>query len=186
MQTNTVRLIAGHWRSRKLEFIPSPDLRPTPDRVRETLFNWLQPTIVGARCLDLFAGSGALGFEAASRGAGHVTLVDNNPTLCEKLHSEAERFSADNIEIVNRDAFEFVLKDKQFDVLFLDPPFGGGILAKILTTIERNADLLHDAALVYIESKAGAEYEVCVKWQCLRKNKAGAVAYKLYRTTATT
>ncbi len=186
MRTNKVRLIAGRWRGRTLEFVPSPDVRPTPDRARETLFNWLQPTIAGAHCLDLFAGSGALGFEAASRGAGHITLVDHNRALCEKLRAEAERFNADNIEVAHQDAFEFVANAKPFDILFLDPPFAGGALAKILAQIERRPKLLRDASLVYIESKAGEQYDVGAQWQCRRESKAGAVACKLYRTAAAT
>ena len=181
-----MRLIAGDWRGRKLEFIVAPGLRPTPDRVRETLFNWLQPTITGARCLDLFAGSGALGFEAASRGAKHVTLVDSNRELCQKLRFEVERFGAHNIEVVHRDAFEFLTDSGQFDIFFLDPPFAGGVLEKVLKALGHSPGLLRDGSLVYIESDAANEYEVRKEWQLLREGKAGAVAYRLYRATTDT
>jgi len=103
-----VRIIAGDWRGRRLEFAGEPHLRPTPDRVRETLFNWLQPAIGGAVCLDLFAGSGALGFEALSRGAAHATLVDADARVCAQIRREAKRFGAQGIEVVHDSAESFI------------------------------------------------------------------------------
>ena len=184
-----MRLIAGRWRGRKLEFEPRSAIRPTPDRVRETLFNWLYPVIDGAHCLDLFAGSGALGFEAASRGAARVTLVDADRSVCRQLRAQVRRFDAGNVEVVHRDACGFVRdfaqacatgSEQPCDVLFLDPPFAGGALAKVLDGLADCGRLLHDDSLVYIEAAAGCGYSPPAKWRRLRDGRAGAVEYRLF------
>src|SRR6187397_596042 len=121
---NQVRIIGGTWRSRVIAFAPRADLRPTSDRVRETLFNWLGQDLTGVVCLDLFAGSGALGFEAASRGAARVVMVERDRAACASLKENRDLLGADRIEIVERDALEFLRQDgAQYDVIFLDPPF---------------------------------------------------------------
>lgn len=146
-----LRIIGGAWRSRLIAFPPIPGLRPTPDRVRETLFNWLGQDLTGLSCLDLFAGSGVLGFEAASRGAAHVTLVEKDPRAIAALRKNAAALGASSVEIRRADALEFLASsDSRYDVVFLDPPYGKGWL-------ERLAPLLHRAlapqALVYAEAE---------------------------------
>ncbi|TPW17985.1 MAG: methyltransferase, partial [Halothiobacillaceae bacterium] len=120
---NSLRIIGGTWRSRRLEFPTVEQLRPTPDRVRETLFNWLQHRIGGARCLDLFAGSGALGFEALSRGANEVVFVEIDPAAVQALRANAQRLQADNAQIIHEEALRYLAKPADpFDIIFLDPP----------------------------------------------------------------
>lgn len=124
-----VRIIGGSLRGRKLSFADLPGLRPTGDRVRETLFNWLQPLIEGARCLDLFAGSGALGIEAVSRGAAEVVLVDNAPAVIRQLEKNRSAFNLDRLTVVRADALQFLDRaPSPFDLVFLDPPFHGDLL----------------------------------------------------------
>jgi 16S rRNA (guanine966-N2)-methyltransferase len=135
-KSNQVRIIAGQWRGRKLEFPDSQGLRPTSDRVRETLFNWLAPVLPGAVCLDLFAGSGALGFEAASRDASRVVMVEQNSAVFKHLQSQSRRLSAQAVELVNADANDYLAGvDTAFDIVFLDPPFGNADLRQ--TAIRR-------------------------------------------------
>ena len=122
-RSNQVRIIAGQWRGRKLSFPDVTGLRPTSDRIRETVFNWLATSLPGASCLDLFAGSGALGFEAASRGATRVVMVDRNRDVVRALRDNRQRLSASMIKIVQQDAENYLsAADGQFDVVFLDPP----------------------------------------------------------------
>src|SRR5882757_8213648 len=122
---NRVRIIAGKWRSRLVGFPPAAQLRPTPDRVRETLFNWLGQRLDGLACLDLFAGSGALGFEAASRGAARVVMVEKDRAAFESLKASLAAIGAKQVELVFSDAFDFLGNTRgDFDVVFLDPPFG--------------------------------------------------------------
>src|SRR3989338_6201010 len=128
---NRLRIIAGTWRGRKLTFPDTPELRPSPDRVRETLFNWLAPVIEGARCLDLFAGSGALGFEALSRGAHCVTFVDTSSEVISHLHTTLQQLST-TAEILKLNATKpFTCKNKPFDIVFLDPPFHQNLLEPV-------------------------------------------------------
>ena len=123
-----LRIIAGDWRSRQLVFADTPGLRPTPSRVRETVFNWLQQDVRGSRCLDLFAGSGALGFEAASRGAKSVVMVENNAMACRLIKENTVKLSADQIKIKQADVFNFLAGDAApFNIVFLDPPFFKGL-----------------------------------------------------------
>src|SRR5688572_7000927 len=123
-QSNEVRIVGGQWRSRRIHFPQRPDLRPTPDRVRETLFNWLGQDLTGLACLDLFAGSGALGFEAASRGAKRVVMVERDRAAYDSLQQNREALAAGSVEVVRGDALEFVRADRGcYDVIFLDPPF---------------------------------------------------------------
>lgn len=172
-----LRIISGQWRGRNLRFNPAHDIRPTPNRVRETLFNWLQPHINGATCLDLFAGSGALGFEAASRGALKVTLVDQSRVVCQQLRGEVERFEADNITVVQQDAERYIETAAHADIWFLDPPFGGAILDRALRALHLSAK----AAFVYIEMPADTPTPgQCDAWECLHQAQASDVAYHLY------
>lgn len=147
-----VRIIGGKWRSRKLDVVEARDLRPTPDRVRETLFNWLQPWIDGATCLDLFAGTGSLGFEALSRGAACVTMVDSNRTVTEALRRQAARLDADGLRIIQEDAMRFLAsRPGSFDIVFLDPPFADQGLDQVIKALI-DCGALHQGSLVYVES----------------------------------
>ncbi|ORU94761.1 MAG: 16S rRNA (guanine(966)-N(2))-methyltransferase RsmD, partial [Cycloclasticus sp. symbiont of Poecilosclerida sp. N] len=123
-----LRIIAGKWRSRQLAFEESLGLRPTPARTRETLFNWLQQDVARSQCLDLFAGSGALGFEAASRGADSVTMVEENANACRLIKQNIDKLSAQQVNIVKSDVFKFLVADASpFNLVFLDPPFTQGL-----------------------------------------------------------
>lgn len=168
-----VRIIAGQWRGRKLDVLDSPGLRPTPDRIRETLFNWIQEEIVGARCLDLFAGTGALGFEALSRGAAEVTLVESNPKLIELLKQHAEMLGSENHIIQLADAMSWLKQGiKGFDIIFLDPPFKEGYIEQCCSIISEES-LLNDNGMVYIESEKELTLpEVC---KIKKQTKAGNV-----------
>ena len=177
-----LRIIAGKWRSRKLAFPDQVHLRPTPDRVRETLFNWLQTGLAGRRCLDLFAGSGALGFEAASRGAAEVVMVENSPGAASALARNIELLEAGSIELVISDALAWLTNYDQpaFDIVFLDPPFSTGLLGRCCQLLENGTALAEDAK-IYIEHAVGDNaFAVPDAWRCLKSKTAGQVAYKLF------
>ena len=146
-----VRIIAGRWRGTRLEVPSVEGLRPSPDRVRETLFNWLQGRVAGARCLDLFAGSGALGFEAASRGAAEVVMIERDPRALAALRAAATRLGADRVEILGEDALVWLGRaaDRRFDLVFVDPPFAAGLHQAVL---DRLAPWLAPEAWVYVET----------------------------------
>ncbi len=168
-----IRLIAGKWRGRKLDVIDSPGLRPTPDRIRETLFNWLQQQIVGARCLDLFAGTGALAFEALSRGATEVVMVESNPNIIESLNQHAETLGSEGHIIQLADAIGWMKQGiKGFDIIFLDPPFGQGYIEQCCTIISEQS-LLNARGLVYIESEKSLSLPD--GWEIRKQTKAGNV-----------
>lgn len=176
-----LRVIAGKWRSRKLIFPHQEKLRPTPDRVRETLFNWLRADLPGSRCLDLFAGSGALGFEAASRGAGEVVMVEQNRDAASALMQNIEMLGAGNVELVIADAVDWLKKNQRvFDIVFLDPPFNSGLLDTCCSLLE-NGQSLAENARIYIEHASGDEdFNIPANWECLKKQSAGQVTYKLF------
>ncbi len=178
-----LRIIGGQWRGRKLRFIPADGLRPTTDRVRETLFNWLAPELPGARCLDLFSGSGALGLEALSRGAAHCDFVDNNRANIERLRQHLTTLdAAANGSCHHSGAVEFLLAlaTTPWDVVFLDPPFGLDLVGPAVNTLcERR--LLAPAARVYIETGARETLPPLPEdWLLHRDKRAGEVAYRLY------
>jgi 16S rRNA (guanine966-N2)-methyltransferase len=173
---NRVRIIGGHWRSRQIEFPDAPDLRPTADRVRETLFNWLGQSLCGKSCLDLFAGSGALGFESLSRGADRVVMVENRRTVYEALALNAKQLDAHNLTLVYADARQFVRNCREtFDVVFLDPPFDADFLESILDLLP---DILADDAVVYLESGRDLA-DVARNWTILKRSRAGIVKFGL-------
>ena len=150
-------------------------LRPTPDRVRETLFNWLGQTLYGRTCLDLFAGSGALGFEAASRGAERVVMVERNPAVLRALQNNVKKLGCANVFVQGLDGLEFVSRDaKQYDVIFLDPPFQSDYLPRLLEILPQR---LNKNGVVYVES--GAAITVPPPWQVIKSGKAGQVHYQL-------
>ncbi len=177
-----VRIIAGQWRGRNIEFPNLKSLRPTPDRVRETLFNWLSPCIVGAKCLDLFAGSGALGFEALSRGATYVVLVDNNACICKQLKKQAQILNANNIRIVHQEATEFIADNRDnFDLIFIDPPFNSK-LASTLADMLLEHPMLNNKAMLYVEiplSEKPKTPETWMGWNIVRSGKTSQVCYLL-------
>ncbi len=152
--TGKLRIIAGQWRGRKLSVPDRPGLRPTGDRARETLFNWIGPRIIGARVLDLFAGSGVLGLEAASRGANRVVMVERDRLALEALRSGPLRWpGAEVIEIAQADALSWLKQASgPFDLVLLDPPFDSGLLEPALEAVLNGPGLLAERALVYVES----------------------------------
>ena len=176
---NRVRIIAGKWRSRLVSFPPAAQLRPTPDRVRETLFNWLGQRLDGLECLDLFAGSGALGFEALSRGAKGVVMVESDRAIAQALRETARVLEAEGAQVVQSDALKFLERGRdRFDVVFVDPPFASDLAARAMALLP---PLLNPGARVYVES--GAALDLPAPWRQLRDDRAGAVRYGLYETT---
>jgi 16S rRNA (guanine966-N2)-methyltransferase len=170
-----VRIIGGEFRGRRLGVIARPDLRPTPDRVRETLFNWLGQRLDGLTCLDLFAGSGALGFEAASRGAARVVMVENDRQAFGALGEYKDLLRATQVELVFGDALDYLRRSKEaFDVVFLDPPFRQNALASALGELPGR---LPAGGRVYVE--APAPLEVQAPWRELKRGRAGQVSYQL-------
>ena len=183
-----LRIIGGQWRGRKFSFVAAPGLRPTPDRVRETLFNWLAPNIQDARCLDLFAGSGALGFEALSRGAQQCDFVDSSREAVREIEKHLQALSATDAgtgHILDAQAF-LTSAHTAYDIVFLDPPFKKGLVAPACALLD-SAGLLADGALVYIETTAGEPPPaVPAHWFLHRDKVAGDVAYRLYRADTVT
>ena len=182
---NQLRIIGGQWRGRKLSFPSVPGLRPTPDRVRETLFNWLAAAVPGARCLDLFAGSGALGLEALSRGAGSLTLVDSAPEVIRQLQQNLKLLQAD-AETVQQPAQSWLQSatDSRYDIVFLDPPFGQDLAGPSIELLEHNA-LLSEDAWVYLETARDEPPPLTPRhWQLHREKQAGQVCYRLFHVRA--
>jgi 16S rRNA (guanine966-N2)-methyltransferase len=182
--SHTLRIIGGAWRGRKLEFPANDAIRPTPDRVRETVFNWLQNDIVGARCLDLFAGSGALGFEALSRGASAVTFVERDVGIGRYLRATAERLGTTQADVQLADASQWLGgAPRPFDVVFLDPPFAAGLLTNVCEQLEQHG-WLASPALIYMECAAGDGAPVLpAGWELIKSKTAGQVGYHLARRT---
>ena len=182
--TGTLRVIGGRWRGRKLTVLDSEGLRPTPSRVRETLFNWLQFSLSGANCLDLFAGTGALGLEAASRGVEKVTLVEFNTGIAEQLSKNCQQLGADNYQLVNKDAVSFLSGDQdQYDIVFIDPPYELGVWSEIAEQLV-SQDCLSLNALIYVEYPITAiKPSLPSKWQLIKEKKAGGVNYCLFKNT---
>lgn len=179
---NELRIIGGLWRSRRIRFAPAPGLRPTPDRVRETVFNWLQHHLAGAVCLDLYAGSGALGFEAASRGAARVVQVERNPKVCAVLKQSCAMLEAGQIAVVCAKALKFLSgRPEAFDLVFLDPPFRTGQVGPCCRRLEEGG-WLKPGARIYVEAEAGPRPEgMPANWTLLREKTSGGVAYRLYQ-----
>lgn len=181
-QARTLRVIGGAWRGRKIHFPPLDAIRPTPDRVRETVFNWLQQDISGARCLDLYAGSGALGLEALSRGAARVVFVDVEPAVTRYLAQTLEGLGCDRGQVVQSDAGRFLAgAPAPFDIVFLDPPYADRALADACRRLDERG-WLRRGGLAYLEEPASAGApEVPSGWTLLRSKRAGEVGYHLAR-----
>lgn len=180
-KTGTLRIIGGIWRGRKLSFPEVEGLRPTGDRVRETLFNWLQPVLGGSRCLDCCAGSGALGFEAASRGAAKVSMIEADRAAFNLLSESKTQLKAEQVELFYGRVEDFLSNSKTpFDVVFLDPPYQLDLwttIAKLLT----DKSLLNDGARIYLEyPRRQDQPDLPASWHCLREKQAGDVKYALF------
>jgi 16S rRNA (guanine966-N2)-methyltransferase len=175
-----VRIIGGTWKRSKLPVADKPGLRPTPDRVRETLFNWLGQDLSGWRCLDAFAGSGALGFEAASRGAAEVVLLEREPELVRSLRAAQQRLNATALRIEPADALAWMRRSQpgRFDLIFLDPPFDAGLFEPALKVA---LPLLSEAGAVYLEAPDPWDDErlAPLGYRVHRKGRAGAVHFHL-------
>ena len=175
-----IRIIAGRWRGRRLDVPRLAGLRPTPDRVRETLFNWLMPLVEGVRCLDLFAGTGALGFEAASRGASRVVMVEEARTAVAALREHAVTLGADNVEVIRANVLHWLRSTgRPYDIVFMDPPFGRGLVAPVCRLLAENG-WLAPGAQIYIETESeAANLALPEAWTLVRRRKAGPVRYYL-------
>jgi 16S rRNA (guanine966-N2)-methyltransferase len=183
LKRNRVRIIGGQWRSSIISFPASEGLRPTPDRVREALFNWLGQTLKGRSCLDLFGGSGALGFEAASRGAPRVVIVETGRAAYVALQTNARLLQGDNtestnLELLQRDALQFLASTRErFDVVFLDPPYCSELLPRCFALL---ADRLNLGGVVYFESDVDASTPPA-GWQIIKSGRAGKVRFHLVK-----
>lgn len=182
MPQGEIRIIGGQWRGRKLQVPDMPGLRPTPDRVRETLFNWLMMSTAGAYCLDAFAGSGALGFEALSRGAAHVTFVDQSPEIAQLLQKELTHFKAPNADVyVAKVPQQLKPPVKPFDMVFLDPPYQDHLLLPTCFFLEQH-EFLAKTAYIYLESASTLQQnDLPPGWEIIKSKMAGQVAYHLVK-----
>lgn len=180
-QTQSLRIIGGKHRGRRLEFKSAEGLRPTGDRIRETLFNWLQPVIVGARCLDMFAGSGMLGIEAASRGADEVIFIEQHRDTVSQLQQNISKLDLTGTRLIQGDVFDSItrLEERAFDIVFVDPPFGKGLLSKACEQLVIHR-LVKPATRVYLESEEEIKSdELPSGWKLVRSKQAGQVFYHL-------
>ncbi|HEY2394506.1 MAG TPA: 16S rRNA (guanine(966)-N(2))-methyltransferase RsmD [Rudaea sp.] len=177
-----LRIIGGSLRGSRLAVADAPGLRPTPDRVRETLFNWLMPVIDGARCLDLFAGTGALGIEALSRGAAWTDFVETEPRLAQALRENLQRLKQARAAVFGGDALTLLGSPPRvpYDIVFLDPPFSAGRWEEAAGLLEAN-EWLRDGAMVYLEAPVSTQPVVPPSWSLHRESTAGAVRFALYR-----
>ncbi|MBN6074677.1 16S rRNA (guanine(966)-N(2))-methyltransferase RsmD [Aggregatibacter actinomycetemcomitans] len=179
-----VRIIAGLWRGRKLPVLSSQGLRPTGDRVKETLFNWLMPYIADSECLDCFAGSGALGFEALSRQAAKVTFLELEKAVAQQLSKNIQTLKcADRAQVVNQNSLQFLnhpQNQPHFDVVFLDPPFHFDLAEQAIALLAQH-HWLRPQALVYVETEKGKDLHVPATWALLKEKDSGQVSYRLYQ-----
>ncbi|SNR94258.1 16S rRNA (guanine(966)-N(2))-methyltransferase RsmD [Methylobacillus rhizosphaerae] len=175
--SNRVRISGGEWRSRLLSFPDVPGLRPTPDRVRQTVFNWLGQDMHGRRCLDLFAGTGAMGFEALSRGASAVVLVEKSAVAARSLQQNQALLKAGQATVLQQDAMQFLAQShERFDVIFLDPPYQQGWLPRLLPLLSSH---LAEDGVVYVEAEFVLGNDA--SWQVIKHGKAGNVCYHLLK-----
>jgi 16S rRNA (guanine966-N2)-methyltransferase len=176
-QPGKLRIIGGQWRSRILPVISADGLRPTTDRVRETVFNWLQNEIAGSRCLDLFAGSGALGFEAASRGAAEVVMVEQNTTAFQQLKANCQLLKATQVKCCHINALQYLQTPDAagFDIVFLDPPYQ----SDLITVTSQSLNLVA-GALVYVETRKDQSPVLPAGWELRKDKTAGQIRYRLF------
>jgi 16S rRNA (guanine966-N2)-methyltransferase len=180
---NVLRIIGGEFRGRRIQFPRRPGIRPSPDRVRETLFNWLAPVVEGSRCLDLFAGSGALGLEALSRGAATATFVESDRLTAERLRENIATLAPDRGVVLQADSLRWLAGPRQqFDLVFLDPPFGTGLMVEAARMLD-SSGWLAKTAYVYLEGPArDGPPQLPAGWSLHRSGRAGAVGYHLALT----
>lgn len=188
-QANSLRIIGGQWRSRKLQLQDAEGMRPTPDRIRETLFNWVQNSVHGSRCLDLFSGSGALGLEALSRGAKDVIFVEKNKAVANQLLSNLQLLESD-VNVINTDAIEYLNQYKKnsaesFDLIFLDPPYRKGLIEEALKLLYLK-ELIDQNTCIYLEHESEEDFN----WsqfdlEILKETSAGQVKCLLVKSTKT-
>lgn len=181
---NHVRIIGGKWRSRKLPVLDAVGLRPSTDRVRETLFNWLSPSIQGAHCLDCFAGSGALGFEALSRGAQSVVFIEKDKTTVKQLNSIKQQMNTEDAEIVHAGAFDYLqsqnsITKPMFDLVFIDPPFQLNLVMQTVNLLNEHR-LLAPNCLIYIETELNCHFNQPTHWQLHRELKTKQLHSRLF------
>jgi 16S rRNA (guanine966-N2)-methyltransferase len=183
--SRVLRIIAGTWRGRRFRFTAAADIRPTPDRVRETLFNWLRERVAAARCLDLCAGSGALGLEALSRGALRVHFLDSDASAVRELRARLLEWGAQGATVERMDALHYLrTKAEAFDIVFLDPPFAAGLLRAAAQLLDDRGWLAR-GALIYIESAARVALpELPDTWRLIKTKRAGEVGYHLFEKNA--
>ena len=185
MAGGRVRIIAGRWRGRRLAVEDEPDVRPTPDRVRETLFNWLAPDLPGARCLDLFAGSGALGFESVSRGAAEAVLVDRSRAVCDRLREECARLdAADSVSVIEADALGWLTRrptgtGAPFDIAFVDPPHRLEVHREVAIRLVEHGWLAPTARVWFEVVRRREPPDLPAGWTFLKSGRAGEVRYHL-------
>jgi 16S rRNA (guanine966-N2)-methyltransferase len=179
-----IRIIAGQHRGRKLPVLMADGLRPTTDRVKETVFNWLMPYIQDANCLDCFAGSGGLGFEAISRGASSAILVELNKAAAQQLNDNKALLKANNIRVIQQNALNFLHSNQQaYSLVFIDPPFRKGLAQKAAELLVEKG--LTDEALIYVEMEADDNLQIMPShWQLLKEKVAGQVIYRLYQNSS--
>ena len=182
-QRGRLRIVAGNWRSRLLDIADVPGLRPTSERIRETLFNWLTPRIAGTRCLDLFAGTGALGLEALSRGAASAVFVENSAIAANTLRKSIAALDTDAAKVYETEAFGFLVDVDcgEFDLVFLDPPFADERLGDLCRLLQKQSILAADASVYLEEDSSRPVLELPDGWQTLKTGNAGRVRYSLVR-----
>jgi 16S rRNA (guanine966-N2)-methyltransferase len=181
--SGSIRIIAGKHRGRKLPVLMAEGLRPTTDRVKETLFNWLMPYIHNANCLDCFAGAGSLGFEALSRGASKVNLIELNKAAAKQLLANKQLLKSDDVVVCNANVLDFLKTPtaNKFDLVFIDPPFRQNLISQTCELLE--SGWLTEKALVYVEMEAESEQQLPNNWLLLKEKIAGQVVYRLYQRT---
>ena len=180
-KNGSVKIISGKWRGRNITFPDAHGLRPTHSRLRETLFNWISPYIQGSTCLDLFSGSGALGFEAASRGAAEVLLVENNPEVIKSLEENKFALKACEVKIKKCNAISFSSEvgKKNYDIIFLDPPFEKDLLKKIIPLLHEN-NILKENGFLYVEKEIGSDcFNLPKEWEVKKEKKTATICYML-------
>jgi len=178
-----LRIIGGQWRGRKLTFTPEEGLRPTQDRFRETLFNWLMHNVEGAHCLDLFAGSGALGLEALSRGASDVCFIDSSPQACAQIRQHLATLNSIKGQVKHADALSWVsthTSAQPFDLVFLDPPFHQHLLGDCCKALEQN-NLIHTNSYIYVESEKGHNEQLPDHWQLIKEKQTQTKQLQLFQ-----
>ena len=178
-----LRIVAGNWRSRLLDIADVPGLRPTSERIRETLFNWLEPQIHGARCLDLFAGTGALGLEALSRGAGSTVFVEKSMPAASALNTNINTLGAERAVVRHMDALDYLRGEnsERLDLVFLDPPFATDMIDEVCRLLAERKMLAGDARIYIEQERSKAEPGLPESWQVLKNKTAGNVRYMLVR-----